>query len=351
MLALAGCAAPVPTLAWAYNPDAYYGDRDWGASLFTRDVAFVVKAPSISMSAPAVVALDTKTGAELWHRDDAGWLVQSPTGELWFSSRPYWRMERLDARTGQVFDVIEFPQRFSDDAQLYGSSTGLLVGDGASLTAIDWKTGARRWRTPLSAGRYWKPTIAGARVAIPGQTHHVLLALETGATLADIQAAGGCCGAVVSPNGEHVFFDGEDHSTVSVDGQGRVTHFPGQVRAASNTHWVVEQDKVLRAYAYGRAEPAVTLGPNDADDYFGAVTLAGSNLFYFHKADGGLWQNDLAKKRRRLVRSIPGFFAITTCHGAVSSGPHLGVPPVVAGERLFLQEHSSVVAMSLPPMR
>lgn len=301
-----------PRSLWSYRPPGYFSPADFlAASAISRDLAvFPVPAGDPEADATGVIALDTATGAERWHKDEPGWLLHPPhaTEPLYLApAGPHRtiprdaRLERLDPRTGRVLATVSLQRAPGDDrdARVVWSAAAALVITGTTLTAFDWTTGAPRWHAQVADNAYQQALLVrGDRLYLANSTNQVI-SLVDGKQLAAIP--GMCCTAVASPDGRHVFLRADTNASLELDPSLQVVqHTTGEVIAASNTYYAVNffeaapgpkpVRQVVRIFAYGQAKPVVTLAP---DSEYSAIELSDHDVFYYRFADHAFLQQAL----------------------------------------------------------
>lgn len=359
-LALAACdAGPAavdvaPKFLWTFAPDSYFSGRDFlDASAFSTDAVVLANVPpGGTAGSVGLTALDVQRGTVAWHQDRIGWLLHPPhaTSPLYFApyeSAPgsalgaYTHVDRIDAHTGQTIARTPLQRQPTLDFELrmVWSARYLLVIDEAGLTAFDWTTGAPRWNVPLDSSAYlFPPLVLGDRLYVAGNPVRVLSIVD-GSQLAAVP--GECCTLIASPDGKHVFVRSAADASIELDEQLRVVrHTTGEVKAASNTYYATTtagDGQPVHVYRYDRADPVFTLTAQDAKDYFGALALAGSTLYYFHHADATLSAHDLDTGATRLVDTVGSHFVIST-DAVGTAGPYMGSPPIVEPPYLFTEE-------------
>lgn len=332
-----------PKLLWSFVPDLYYSDLDFHeAAAFSADLAIITKLPEGIDRSLGVVALDAKTKTQRWKLNDVGWLVHPPgaTEPLYFAPAgdTISVLDRIDPRTGALMSAVSIPVVSRYDARIAWSPDGPLEISGGTLRALDWQ-GKPRWTADIDSNAYiWAPIVVGTRVIVPGNTTRAF-ALADGAPVVGV--ASDCCGVVASPSGRHVFTRAQSASH-ELDANLHVAReLPGVVLAASDTHYAIERPPTtpgasvpVDVYAYGASAPAVVLSPQGDKDYYSAIALDDTTLFYFHAADATFCERDLTTGKVDIIDHISGRLVISPDATGMSPAT-LSTPPIIARPYLF----------------
>jgi hypothetical protein len=331
-----------------------YGRVDFAENTaFSTDTVIVAKVPSpVEVDLVGLQAFDPASGKLMWRRDAHGWLLHpaGSTSPLYFApleqgnsyEEGYTRVERIDARTGQVVGTIVLDRDTKDDihTRLVWSESAALVVTTTSVSAFDWTTGKRLWSSDLGAATKGAAKVIGDKIFLPGETLQVL-SLRDGKQLAAIPT--GCCDIfetsriVASPDGLHVFVPGKLDETLEIDAQLRAHHLDGQIRAASNRYYALERvadhpivHRVTIA-AYGGPDPILALVPSSTHDFYSALALTDDRVFFFHDADATFSQRRLPAGPVERVDTIAP-------HVNPASPAFLGGAPAIALPYLFCED-------------
>lgn len=348
-----------PSLLWSFDPDSYFSEHDFHeGSAFSPELAVLCNIPWHSTGGSVgLVGLDAKTGAVLWRKTETGWLLHPPdaTEPLWFAPEEepqqyvpaFTKLERLDPRTGKVMATVALdrvPEADYDIRIVWSPRAALVILDD-TLTAFDWTTGKALWHATVSRDAYlFAPLVRGDRLYLPDKSN-LVVSLVDGAQIAAVP--GECCTAIGSPDGKHVFMRAAVDAMAEIATDGSVVRrIAGEVVAASDDYYAVELTvpvppggtKTTAIYAYDRDQPVLTLVPSGADDFFTAVALSGSYLYYFHEADATLSQVDLRRPDHREVVDTVGEHLVVSTEVVGTSPAYMGTPPIIERPYLFTEE-------------
>jgi outer membrane protein assembly factor BamB len=347
----------VPKALWSFDPQSYFSDRDFlDGSAFSRDLVVLANVPpGGSGGSIGVVALDVKTGTRLWGKAQLGWLLHPPhaTEPLYFApyeklgeyNEGYTHVDKLDPRTGKVLATIKLARspQLDFEMRIVWSERGIVVIGDREMSLFDWTTGKPRWTTPVGDHAYlFAPLVLGDRIYLPG-TSNVIVSLADGVQLAAI--SGECCDVRASPDGKHVFVRAAVNGSAEIGPDLKVVrHITGEVRHASNTHYVVDTSEgapakpaMVQVYAYGNPTAQLVLHPKDKDDFYGALALDGRYLLAFHNADASFQRYDITTGKPELIETIGSHFVLST-DAVGTAGPLLNTPPVIERPYLFTEE-------------
>jgi hypothetical protein len=351
-VAALGCGSsprPGTSAVWTFSPDGYFSDDSFAESHFAADTVLIHDRDDFGGQ---LTAIDAATGATLWQRT-ANWAAHPDTGldPLWIVDDPanadHREIIRLDPRSGAELERVALVEPLPAlDDRLAWADGALLAFSYGRLRAIDVVTGAAIWSIEVERDyRLFAPVVRGHTALLVGDRY---LALDAKSGAERWRFDGACCTARQSPHGRELYLAGPEGAWARLDWDGTIRgRGAGEVRAVSDRYVAVAEQGRLAVYPHG-SDRAAWVRPTTDEDFVTAVTLSGSNLFYFSAADDTLWRRDVDRDHVVPVVKAHGHFVIGTERGQTGmSEPFIGAPPAYAPPYLFVLEFSSIRAFRL----
>jgi outer membrane protein assembly factor BamB len=224
-------------------------DLQWGAPALAPGLVLVADTLSHQGSAPGshLHAIDTQTGRRRWkadlHAPEQGFYSERPVvvGDNAYLVTVSGMVLAVDTRTGR--EVWRDQGGFW---ALAGVRDGLVIarGEGNRLVGLDARTGARRWQTPVGRGEseQWA-VLHGDAVLVAGDGALVAVDAGTGAARW-LAAVGEAVGPPVAA-GERVYVATQDRLVAVDRASGREAWASARVRLAAGP--LVTSDRVVVA--------------------------------------------------------------------------------------------------------